>query len=182
MTLKRKASPDPAFVCGFCGGPGHERCPSACLSHQEDAHWTVQLEIDTLQPGLEPQSLIAIAEQEEKMDGEDGRTAFSEEEMDGMADEEAWVDDAIAEQEEKAWVDDAIAKDQEAIQAAIEPKLEPQPAPSLDERSTNPYYQQPGELQAACAGESGSPDVDWDLFLPPDRAAAIRRLAVSTFL
>ena len=38
MAHKRKRSPDPTFVCGFCCGPGLERCPPACPSHLEDAH------------------------------------------------------------------------------------------------------------------------------------------------
>ena len=42
--------------------------------------------------------------------------------------------------------------------------------------------QQPGELQAACAAELASPAGGWPASLAPDRAAAIRRLALSTFL
>ena len=48
MTWKRKGSPGPTFVCGVCGGPGHERCPPACLSHQEDAYWAEQLELESM--------------------------------------------------------------------------------------------------------------------------------------
>ena len=131
--------------------------------------------------------------------------AFSEEDMDAMRHEEACADDAIAAHEDKAWADHAISEDQAAIQAAIDANLEPQPDPShkrprpahydhqpshtvrmpawpSDSCFTNTYDQQPGELQAACAGELGSPDFIWSRTLPPDRAAAIRRLALSTFL
>ena len=131
--------------------------------------------------------------------------AFSEEDMDAMRHEEACADDAIAAHEDNAWADHAISEDQAAIQAAIDANLEPQPDPShkrprpahydqqpghtvrmpawpSDSCFTNTYDQQPGELQAACAGELGSPDFIWSRTLPPDRAAAIRRLALSTFL